>query len=81
MGLPVQALGASQGLGFLWIPSPKGGLIVSLQPCQSRSFVQETQPLSQSQRQLSQAQPSPSPKVPEFPRSGPGKKRWKDVPT
>lgn len=81
MVLPVQGLGASQGLGLLCVPSPEGGLIVSLQPCQSHGFVQETQPLSQSQRQLSQAQPSPSPKVPEFPRRGPGKKRWKDVPT
>lgn len=59
-GLPVRGLGAFQGLRLLWIPFPEGGLIVSLQPCQSHRFVQETQPLSQSQRQLGQAQPSPA---------------------
>lgn len=74
-------MGALEKQGLLWMPSPKGGLIVSLQPCQSHRFTQETQPLSQSQCQLGQTQPSPGPKVHEFPSRGPGRRRWKDIPT
>lgn len=74
MVLPVQGLRPPEGLELPWNPFPEGGLIVSLQPCQSHRFPWETQPLSQSQCQLSQAQPCPGPKVPKFSRRGPGER-------
>lgn len=52
-----------------------------MQCCQPRRFAQETQPQSQSQCQLGQAQTSPGPKVHKFSRRGPGKRTWRDAPT
>lgn len=53
-------------------PSP--GRLKCPSAAQAHRFAQETQPWSQSQRQLGQAQPSPGPKVPKFPSRGPGKR-------